>query len=101
MNNPATFADRIVYREKDKFEAMRCDVCGAAPVIIWKQETYMTTLGWIVMVPESLSCPNGSHEATDQEYRTMRQELQAELNATIERSREAMGQPVRKSRWAK
>ena len=63
MNEPETFTDRIVYREKDKFEALRCDVCNAAPVIHWEKETYQSK------VTDWKSFTNGF---TRQEFSTIR-----------------------------
>lgn len=76
------FRHQIFYSGKDRVEQLRCRDCGAEPNVEWTQG--MGTTSIIVMYPSVITCPNGPHEVTEEQYKEhladMKDEMQEAVN---------------------
>lgn len=85
------FEHRVVHVGKAEAEAKRCSVCGSPPDISWIDASLSMT--YRVMMPGRLSCPNGPHEMTEDEYRATQDAL------PIYSKRVAADEPAPRRRW--
>ncbi len=57
------FYDRVVYKDKKKYERLRCYDCGAKPEIHWRETRNFN--GERFCFVSEINCPNGPHEVME------------------------------------
>ena len=62
MDN-SIFYDRVLYKEKKKYERMRCYDCGSKPTLTWRETRNFK--GERFCFVSDISCPNGPHEVQE------------------------------------
>lgn len=76
------FTHRIVYIGWESVEQSRCRDCGNKPNIEWTPG--MSSSGNItVMYPTIVTCPNGPHQITEEQYKEQIAETAAEMEEAL------------------